>query len=166
MEALALYVVAFASFFLAAYALMGDQLDETMFGASDLKIATAAAIIGTCCIFVGLSKVVDASLILAASRMGADRARSLRRSEAGGWDVDPTQSFEYLTIMGEVESYSLDQDSQKMNFFDSAFCGCYTSTLEMIAGIPKRDNNPFFRDDDASDGGDRENLRRVVSNLP
>jgi hypothetical protein len=135
---------------------MGYVLGNTMFGASDLKIGTAAAIVGTCFLFVALSKVVDSSLILAASRMGADRAKPLKRSEGGGWDVDPSQSFEYFIILGEVDSSShSSSQSSSSQIFSRAFCGCFEMTSRKDA----------FRDD-TSDTSERERLRGVVYTLP
>lgn len=153
MEAVALYFVGFSSLFVSAYAYMSYLAAQEVFGYSDLKFSTAAALVGACAVFAALSIVTDAILMAAIGRMGGDRPKPITKLEAGGWDVDHQRGFDIYLILGEVENRRNASASSPSP--DEKMCGCCASTLEMIAG-PGAARRGFFPGGDQGNSDDDE----------
>jgi hypothetical protein len=136
-EALSFYTVSFIILLLSAVSLLLYYDNETFYGYSYQKIATGCAIIGVCCFFIALYRVLVAALATAVRRMGAERPLSLVQLENGGWDVDENNNFEFYVILGEVETNAPIFLSEK-TVVDKFICGCCSSTIEMISNCANR----------------------------
>jgi hypothetical protein len=147
-EALAFYLIAFVALFLSSFSFASYMDGQDFYGYSYLKISAALAIVGSCCFFLALAKVVAISIDTMQKRMGADRPKNLVKLESGGWDLDTENSYEVYVILGEVDyAGSLWRNlssSEKSSPFHRFICGC--CGVEMISHDSRRatDNRTSF----------------------
>ena len=147
-EALSFYTISFIVLLLSLVSLLLYYNDDTFYGYNYQKIAIGCAIISICCFFIGLYRVIVASLSTAIRRMGAERPLSLIQLDNGGWDIDDNNNYENFIILGEVETNApIFVTKIEKTVIDRYICGCCNSTIEMISSCS---NSNGKQNDDAS----------------
>ena len=71
--------------------------------AFQLQVVAISAFCGECAVFLGLILCTNLTLSNVIARNGADRPKTLLRNEAGGWDVDHSNAFDWFILFGEID---------------------------------------------------------------